>query len=58
MTPRSVELRRQLSEAAMRAENTPESEIKRLATPEVAEKMLAHEQRVVGMIWGLFGGRV
>lgn len=53
---RAIRARRCAVESQMRAEGTPEREIARLATDDLAEKMLAHERRVTGLIVELFTG--
>lgn len=53
---RETSERRAQLEADLRAEGAPEHMIDHLATDDVADKMLDHEQRTVDLIHSLFGG--
>lgn len=50
-----AEARREKLEADLRAEGCNETIIRRLASVEVAQKLVEHERKVVNMIQGLFG---
>lgn len=54
---RAIRARRNLLEANMRSEGTPEAMISRLATDDTAAQMLDHEQQIMGFIANLFGPR-
>ncbi len=52
---RAIRTKRCAIEAQMRVEGSSEADIARLATDETAEKMLAYDRQVMGIIAGLFG---
>lgn len=51
-----VEARRDRLAADLRAEGANEAAIARLATDEVAGRMVKYESEVIGLISGMFGG--
>lgn len=55
MTTDQIRARRDKLESDMRAEGATEPMIQRLATEEVAAKMLDYEQQVIDQITSLFG---
>lgn len=54
---RAIRGRRNLLEASMRSEGTPEAMIARLANDDTAARMLTYEKRTLDLITGMFGPR-